>query len=279
MVLDGLAIFFESFYCDKNCPYCIAKDKVQFLNENENFDDLEKVILKFKKNNYIFDKFILSGNGEPSLQSYETLKKITDILVKQKDSFKTLRFYTSGNLFFDDKKFNLINENFDQINIMINTFDEKKDMEITNYDKNIWETENIKKAKNIKLDVSLTHHLNIDTLIEDIENKIKKFPNIKKIKLKRLKHHGLPTKQRSYVEKYNLSEEIIEEICEKLKKKYQTKKTNKGNCFQITDDCVLVLNEAGRKNPSKWIFIKNDKLYNYYDEEITIDDIKEWARC
>ncbi len=63
MVLDGLAIFFESFKCDKNCPYCIAKDNVQFLNPTENFKNFEDMIARIKEKGYTFDKFILSGNG------------------------------------------------------------------------------------------------------------------------------------------------------------------------------------------------------------------------
>lgn len=72
---DGLANFFESFAYDKNCPYCIAKDNVQFLNENENFNKLDSLLKRFSENNLHFDKFILSGNGETSLQSYETIEK------------------------------------------------------------------------------------------------------------------------------------------------------------------------------------------------------------
>lgn len=276
MMLDGLAIFFESFKCDKNCPYCIAKDNIQFLNPNENFKDLEKIILEFKKNNFTFDKFILSGNGEPSLQDYDVLKNVVDLVVKYKEMFKNLRFYTSGNLFFEQAKFDLINDNFDQINIMINSLNPEEDMKITKYKKNIWKTPTIKKVKNIKLDISLTKNLDLNALSYDIERKLKDFPNIKKIKLKRLKSHNMPTKQKQWIDENSLSEQVIDNIREQFKLKYECGNTKKDCSFKINDTCNLILNEAGRKTPTKWIFIKNEKIYNYFDEEITLDDIKGW---
>lgn len=188
--------------------------------------------------------------------------------------FKFLRFYTSGNLFFEKEKFELINNNFDQINIMVNSLDEQKDLEITGYSKNIWKTENIKKCKNIKLDISLTQHLNLDTFFYDIEAKLKNFPNIKKIKLKRLKSHGSPTKQKKWIDENCLSESEIIILKERIAQKYKSKQSDKDNYFVINETCRLVLRDAGRKNPTKWIFIKNDKLYNYFDKEIFLDDIQ-----
>lgn len=272
---DGLAIFFESFSCDKNCPYCIAKDNVQFLNENENFAKLEFLLKLFSENNLHFDKFILSGNGETSLQSYETIEKIARIISKYQHLFTIRRFYTSGNLFFDDNKFNLVNKYFDQINIMVNSLDPVLDMRITGYDKAIWSSNNIKLAKNIKLDISLTKYLDIDNFINDLEDKIKKFPNIKKIKLKRLKYHGNETKQSKWIKENSLSEDDINKLNAKLSQKYSKYTNLKDSYFKINDDCNLVLNAAGRKNPTQWIFIKNEKVFNYYDEELELETILE----
>lgn len=50
-----------------------------------------------------FRYFILSGNGEPSLYNYETLKSILDA-TRAVNIFDEKRMQTSGNLFFDDKK-------------------------------------------------------------------------------------------------------------------------------------------------------------------------------
>lgn len=270
---DGLAIFFESFACDKNCPYCIAKDNVQFLNENENFNKLDSLLKRFSENNLHFDKFILSGNGETSLQSYETIKKIASIISKYQHLFNTKRFYTSGNLFFDDKKFNLVNKYFDQINIMINSLNPDVDMQVTRYDKAIWSSDTIKLAKNIKLDISLTKYLDIEHFIENLEDRINKFPNIKKVKLKRLKYHGNETKQSKWIKENSLSEENINKLNDKLTQNYPKYTNLKDSYFKIKDDCNLVLNAAGRKNPTKWIFIKNEKIFNYYDEELGLEKI------
>lgn len=270
---DGLAIFFESFACDKNCPYCIAKDNIQFLNENESFDKLDSLLKQFSENKLHFDKFILSGNGETSLQSYETIEKITNIISKYQSLFTTRRFYTSGNLFFDNKKFNLVNKYFDQINIMINSLNPEIDMQVTRYDKEIWSSDNIKLAKNLKLDISLTKYLDIEHFIENLEDRITKFPNIKKVKLKRLKYHGNETKQSKWIKENSMSEEDIDRLNDKLTQKYPKYTNLKDSYFKIKEDCNLVLNDAGRKNPTQWIFIKNEKVFNYYDEELELEKI------
>lgn len=270
---DGLAIFFESFVCDKNCPYCIAKDNIQFLNKNENFNNLEALLQKFSENGLHFDKFILSGNGEPSLQSYETIEEIASTIFKYSHLFTTRRFYTSGNLFFDNKKFNLVNKYFDQINIMINSLNPDIDMQVTRYDKEIWSSKNIALARNIKLDISLTKYLDIEHFMEDLEDRIKQYPNIKKMKLKRLKYHGEDTKQSRWIKENSLSEEDIDKLNNQLATKYQKYTNEKDSYFKIKEDCNLVLNAAGRKNPTKWIFIKNDKIFNYYDEELELDKV------
>ncbi len=270
---DGLAIFFESFLCDKNCPYCIAKDNIQFLNENENFDKLEELLKRFSENGLHFDKFILSGNGETSLQSYETLERIAHIIFKYQHLFDSRRFYTSGNLFFDNQKFELVNQYFDQINIMVNSLNPELDMQITKYDKAIWKNHNIKQAKNIKLDISLTKYLDVKTFVEDIEERLKLFPNIKKIKLKRLKYHGEETKQSKWIKENRLSEKDIDELGDELSRHYPKYTNSKDSYFKINEDCNLILNAAGRKNPTKWIFIKNDKVFNYYDEELQMEKV------
>jgi len=272
---DGLAIFFESFACDKNCPYCIAKDNIQFLNKNENFDQLESLLKQFSESGLHFDKFILSGNGETSLQDYETLKRIAQIVSNYSNLFSNKRFYTSGNLFFEDKKFELINRYFDQINIMINSLNPELDMQVTRYNKAIWSNENLKRAKNIKLDISLTNYLDTEHFIRDIEERLKEFPNIKKVKLKRLKYHGEETRQSKWIRENMMSEQAIDRLSEILAQKYPKFTNSKDTYFKIKEDCNLILNAAGRKNPTKWLFIKNDKIFNYYDEELDMKKVLE----
>ena len=272
--LDGLAIFLESFKCDKNCPYCIAKDNVKFVNKDENFDKLEETLERLQQSGYRFSKFILSGNGEPSLYPLETIKYITSCVLKYKDMFDVIRFYTSGNLFFDDEKFNYVNENFDQINIMINSFDHKKDMLITRYNKNIWETGNFKKAKFIKLDISLTDNLDTKHLIEDIMQITQKHKNIHKVKLKSLKYTDTEkTQQSKWIKEHNLDILQREKILNKLKTNFK----QQTECmYIINDDCKLVMNPLNRKIFAKWLVIKNGKVFNYFEKPIRINNNNQY---
>lgn len=85
-----------SYNCNKKCPYCIAKiDKLE-----EKMEDLlafESAISTLKNRNCKFEYFVLSGNGESSLYSYEFLKRVKRIvensgILKEKE-YKLLEIY------------------------------------------------------------------------------------------------------------------------------------------------------------------------------------------
>ena len=189
-------LILSSFNCNKNCPYCTAKitkwplvdDKVEILEEKLKF--LQEKDISFKY-------FIFCGNGEPSLQSAETIKKVCDI-IKKINLFDEKRFQSSGNIFYENEKFDLIKNDF-IVEITRVDFDSKKDMRILGYDKDYLVSPLFKQA-NVRLNYVLMKHKSFDEYLTEIKRYIDTYPNIKTVSLKTL---NLNTKDNNIDNKYS----------------------------------------------------------------------------
>ena len=172
----------SSFKCDKNCPYCTAKitkwpvvdDKLDLLEDRLNYLEKKGITFRF---------FIFCGNGEPSLHSYETIKKVVDA-TRKVNIFDEKRFQSSGNIFYEDKKLDLIKDDF-IVEVTRVDIDSKKDMEILGYKRDYINSDNFKKAK-VRLNFVLMKNKSFEEDLEEIKNYIKKYPNIQTISLKTL---------------------------------------------------------------------------------------------
>ena len=172
----------SSFKCDKNCPYCTAKitkwpvvdDKLDLLEDRLNYLKMEGITFRY---------FIFCGNGEPSLHSYETIKKVVDA-TRKVNIFDEKRFQSSGNIFYEDKKLDLIKDDF-IVEVTRVDIDSKKDMEILGYKRDYINSDNFKKAK-VRLNFVLMKNKSFEEDLEEIKNYIKRYPNIQTISLKTL---------------------------------------------------------------------------------------------
>ena len=175
-------LILSSFKCNKNCPYCTAKitkwpvvdDKVELLESKLNF---------LKDKGITFRYFIFCGNGEPSMQSYETIESVLNA-TKNVNIFDEKRFQSSGNIFFENDKLDLIKDEF-IIEVTRVDIDSKKDMATLGYKKDYINSENFKKA-NIRLNYVLMKNKSFEDYLEEIKEYIDKYPNIKTISLKTL---------------------------------------------------------------------------------------------
>lgn len=178
-----LELIYSSFVCDKNCPYCTAKI-TKWPIRQDCLEKLEEKLLFLKKKNIRFKYFIISGNGEPSLNSYESLKIIKDA-VNKVNIFDEKRLQSSGNIFYEDDKFNLLKDDF-MIEITRCYFDSKKDMEVLGYKRDYIKTSNFNKANNIRLNYVMLQNKSFDEYLEEIKMFIDRYPNIKTVSLKTL---------------------------------------------------------------------------------------------
>ncbi len=177
-----LEFIYSSFKCDKNCPYCTAKITKWPIKEDF-VDKLEERLNLLKAQDIRFRYFIISGNGEPSLNSYESLKAIKDATNKV-NLFDEKRLQSSGNIFYENEKFELLKDDF-MIEITRCYFDSKKDMKVLGYDRDYINTSNFKKAK-IRLNYVMLKNKTFNEYLDEIKMFIDTYPNIITVSLKTL---------------------------------------------------------------------------------------------
>ncbi|MDE6250443.1 MAG: radical SAM protein [Alphaproteobacteria bacterium] len=175
-------LIMSSFKCDKNCPYCTAKI-TQWPTVDNHLELLPERLKYLRDLGISFRYFILSGNGEPSLYDYETLQTILNA-TKQVDIFDERRLQTSGNLFFDDKKFNLMKDDF-MLEVTRTDFDSAIDMQTLGYRRDYIHSKNFQHA-NIRLNYVMLKGKTFDEYIREIKRYINTYPNIKTVSLKTL---------------------------------------------------------------------------------------------
>ena len=172
----------SSFKCDKNCPYCTAKI-TKWPSVSDRFELLEEKLKYLKDNDISFRYFIFCGNGEPSLLSYDDFKTVVDA-TRKVNIFDEKRLQSSGNIFYEDKKLDLIKDDF-IVEITRVSFDSKKDMEVLGYKRDYINSDNFKKA-NIRLNYVLLKNKRFEDYLEEIKKYIDKYPNIRTVSLKTL---------------------------------------------------------------------------------------------
>lgn len=87
----------KNFKCNKHCPYCIAK--IHRQRKPEDIDMLPQYLQQEKDAGKVFEEFVLSSNGEPTMYPADKLQFIVDT-VRDSGMFKTMRVQTSGMLYF-----------------------------------------------------------------------------------------------------------------------------------------------------------------------------------
>ncbi len=172
----------SSFKCDKNCPYCTAKI-TKWPEVDNKFGVLEEKLNFLKDNGISFRYFIFSGNGEPSLNEYEDMETVVNA-TRNVNIFEEKRIQSSGNIFFEDKKLDLVKDDF-MIEITRVSLDSEEDMRILGYKRDYINTENFKKAR-IRLNYVLMKNKSFDEYLEEIKQYIERYPNIETVSLKTL---------------------------------------------------------------------------------------------
>ena len=86
----------KNFKCNKHCPYCIAK--IHRQRKPEDIEMLPEYLQREKDAGKVFEEFVLSSNGEPTMYPTEKLQFIVDT-VNNSGMFKTMRVQTSGMLY------------------------------------------------------------------------------------------------------------------------------------------------------------------------------------
>ena len=172
----------SSFKCDKNCPYCTAKITKWPVVKNK-LELLDEKLIYLKNKNINFRYFIFCGNGEPSLLEYNDFKTVVQA-TRNVNIFEEKRLQSSGNIFYEDEKLNLIKDDF-MVEITRVSLDSKEDMRVLGYKRDYINTDNFKKVK-VRLNYVMMKNKSFEEYLEEIKKYIQKYPNIITVSLKTL---------------------------------------------------------------------------------------------
>ena len=274
--LSNLTIVLPSYNCDRNCPFCIAKNNRKFnSNEKMSFSKLAEIFKQLRENNIRFERIVLSGNGEPSLYRLEELQELAKIIKENEDLFDILRIHTSGNIFFEKDKFDLFNElvpnvEFDTLRLAI---DPEKDMQALEYARDYMQTEEFKKAKKVKFDLGLTRVLEKETLPVDLEKLLLDNPNVEVIRFKSLMSgENDNSKQAQWVKNNRISKTEFIELTKRILSFFGCKSLD------------LLTSKTGRRiafentgNYPKDVVFSNGLIRDYSEQPVSIDKLKEMS--
>lgn len=255
--LNNLTLILGSYKCDKNCPYCIAKNNRKFYKNDDELKNFLNILTELDNNNIKFNRFVLSGNGEPSLYTYEQLKCIKDAIIENKQLFDKIRVHTSGNLFFRKQVFELFNNimlpiEFEVLRVDL---DSKVDKKVLRYERDYLTSDLFNQANGIKCDIALTDYLNTENLKNRLDEFLNTHNSIKKIRFKKLLvGDSDTTPQACWVKEHSLTDLKIKEIMNQLGLIY----TPDG---YVSSNHQIVYRENGNYNRD--LVINNNNINDY----------------
>ena len=273
--LGNLTIVLPSYNCDKNCPFCIAKNNKKFKGEKEDFVSLASQLKKLKENGIKFDRIVLSGNGEPSLYSIEELKEYAKIIKENEELFDTLRVHTSGNIFWEKEKFELFNNlvsnvEFDVLRLAV---DASKDMGFLGYNRDYTQSELFKRVKKIKIDIGLTKNLESEGFSELIEKLIDNNNNIGIIRFKNLMSgENEQSKQATWVRENQMTKKEFMCFANDL---LEYCKSTTINNLKTKNGTKIIIENSG--NYLKDIVYSNGELRDYSEKKLDIKEMKNMS--
>ena len=147
------------------------------------------------------------------------LLKIREALVYNLDLFNYIRIHSSGNIFYDEKKFTLFNELSKNIEfeVLRVSLDDEVDRKVLGYDRNYLDSLLFKKAQCVKCDIALTNYLDVYNFKQRLNEFLLSNPSIYKIRLKKLLiGDDDSTKQAMWVKEHSLDDGIISDIIKEL---------------------------------------------------------------
>lgn len=212
-MLNDYVFILGDYKCDKNCPYCIAKmNKNDTLFFSDEISILKEKIRFYQDNNTKFKYFVLSGNGETSLYSYDDLKLIKNI-VESSNLFENYRIQTSGNLFQEKRKLELFSNWLKEITVI--SFDSSLDKKFYKYKNSYLESDAFLSSSNIRVNIVVLKS-NIDFLTEIIDY-YSNLNCVSTIAIKILDRENNDSKESSWVLENALSYYDISLIIDKIK--------------------------------------------------------------
>jgi len=273
--LNRLTLITKSYNCDKGCPFCIAKSNKKFSADDDELQKTDKILNCLNKNQIKFKRFVFSGNGEPSTYNFEDIATVAFAIKKHILMFDGVRVQTSGNLFYEKQKLELLEELIDEkleIMPLRISLDSEKDMEVLGYCNDYLKANSFKTARKIMLDVALTKHLEIDQFTSKLESFIEHHPNVLTIRFKTLlTGNNMRTPQARWVTENTMSRDEIIQFIDVLSNKYKGQGDN-----LIVNNTELLFEKSGAYNRD--VVISGGKMMDYDSKILTANSIVNMSK-
>lgn len=275
MYQNAFTVLTRHYRCNANCPYCRAKmDKKFEQNDDEDFSCLEEDISFLNERNFHFEKFILSGNGEPTMYRRKDLQTICNVVNKYEHMFDRRRLYTNGNPMMNDELFSFINSCFNEYVLTVISLNLELDRHIRCVG-DYWNTKNIHKAQSIKLDIGKTKFIEQRTFCEDLDILLRNHPNISGVLLMKLKSRvgGVcETPQSLWMNRYNMDMFELQQFDQLLKDNYNNYNGNEHQfVIPVSDGREVVLSNGGggeNKKIEPWLYWDSEKRFTDHNRNI-----------
>ena len=248
---NNLTLVLGDYKCNKNCPFCIAKNNLKF-DTKDSLYKLESILYDLRDNDIKFNRFVLSGNGEVSLYDYEPLLRLKKLIDKYCDLFKHYRIHSSGNIFNCKDKFDLFNDY--EIEVLRVALNSEIDKSILGYKDDYLKNDLFITSDNIKCDIALTDCLDIDNFSEKLYQFLLTNPSIKTIRFKKLLRGDNLSKQSEWVDNHTLDDNTIKNLINNLN-------LCKDNNSYIDSGNLIIFKPSG--DYEKDLVINNGKIKDY----------------
>lgn len=169
----------SQYGCNKRCPFCTAKI-TGWPEGTDKWDQMGRLLSQLQDASVAFDHVTVSGNGEPSMLSLESLRQLSQTLDGFPNMWKKKTFQTSGNIFAFPDKWELFKDYMFSITRM--ALQSEKDMEQMGYGRDYSQLPLFKKSK-VTFNIPLLKN-NINQLKDLINSYTALYPNLKSITLK-----------------------------------------------------------------------------------------------
>ena len=266
--INNLTLILGSYNCNKNCPYCIAKNTKKF-NSSDKIENLDSILDVLERNSVKLKRFVISGNGEPSMYDLDDLRKIRTSLINHKKLFDLIRVHSSGYIFNSKEKFDLFNSielplEFEVLRISL---DSNVDKTVLGYESNYLDSSLFKNSKRVKCDIALTDYLDYVNLKCDLQTFLNNNPSIKKVRFKKLLvGDDDRTPQAEWVRKHSLDDNTIKNVIDSLG---LVKKKDKYESL----DGIIVYKPSG--NYDNDIVINNGEIKDYKYNTYNVKELKK----
>ena len=136
-----------------------------------------------------------------------------------------ITYFTSGNIFFEDRKFEMLEimfgENFINYHLRRAAVDAEVDQKILGYSDNYLKNSNFKEYKNVSIDFALAKQINPKTFATDLLRFLEDNPNINYVGLKSMMVGIEGTKQWRWLMQNLLNDQEKYKVFESLNKRFK----------------------------------------------------------